>query len=82
MLTLILTLAVLAFFAGIVALIARLSGRQYSGQITGPLGNEQDYDNPYPGWGARLFGMNTYFEQKLDQPPAVSVDDWPKSRSR
>jgi hypothetical protein len=82
MLTLVLTLAAMAFFAGLVSLIAKLSGRAYAGQVTCPLGNEVDYDNPYPGWGNRLFGLNTVYERRLVEPPAVPFERWSESRSR
>lgn len=82
MLTLVLTVAVMAFFAGLVGLIARLSGRGYAGQVTCPLATETEYDNPYPGWGNRLFGLNTRYEHRLAEPPAVAFDRWSESRSR
>jgi hypothetical protein len=80
-LILVLTVAAMAFFAGVVGLIARVSGRQYAGQITCPLGNEIDYDDPYPGWGNRLFGLNTHYERKLAEPAAVPFERWADSRS-
>jgi hypothetical protein len=80
-LVLVLSLAAIAFFAGIVSLIAKLSGRQYPGQITQSLGREVDYDDPYPGWGNRLLGLNTYYERRLDEPPAVPFERWSESRS-
>ena len=82
MLTLVLALGVIAFFAGIISLIAKFSGRRYPGQVTGPLGNDVDYDNPYPGWGNRLLGINTYYERRLEQPPAVPFERWTESGSR
>ena len=82
MLTLVLTVAVMAFFAGVIALIAKLSGRKYAGEVTCPLGNEVDYENPYPGWGSRVFGLNAGFERRLQKPPAVPFERWSESRSR
>jgi hypothetical protein len=80
-LILVLSLAAMAFFAGIISLIAKLSGREYPGQVTCPVRNEVDYDDPYPGWGNRLLGLNTYYERKLEQPPAVPFERWAESRS-
>jgi hypothetical protein len=82
MVALLLTVLCMAFFAGLVSLIAKLSGRAYPGHVTCPLGNEVDYDNPYPGWGNRLFGLNTRYERALDEPPAVPFEHWPESPSR
>lgn len=80
MLGLLLTAVVVAFFAGLISLITKLSGRAYPGQVTTSVGNEVDYDDPYPGWGARMFGMNTVYERKLVQPE-VPFERWPESRS-
>ena len=82
MLALTIVVVTAGLLAAIVTLLTHVSGRQHAGQITQSLGNEIDYDDPYPGWGSRLFGANAYFEKKLAQPPKVTLDEWPLSRSR
>lgn len=81
MLGFVLAVFAMAFFAGIITAIAKLSGRSYPGQVTEPLGNEIDYDDPYPGWGNRLLGLNRHYEKRLAQPPAVPFEEWADPRS-
>jgi hypothetical protein len=57
-------------FVGIVGLVVKLSGRRFPGDITGPKGNEIDYDNPYVGWN--MFAK---------RPPEPTVPDRPTARN-
>jgi hypothetical protein len=47
---LLMVLVTFAIFAGLIALVVRISGRRFPGDITGPRRDEVDYDNPYPAW--------------------------------
>ena len=70
-------LVAIALFAGMIALVVRLSGRRFPGDITGPQGNEVDYDDPYPGWNI--------WTNKHPPPPSplpTDFDRWESEQSR
>jgi len=66
-------------FLGVIGLIVKLSGRRHPGDITGPKGNEIDYDNPYPGWNmwsSRTIGPSLRRDPPAQQPYRDDFAQW------
>jgi hypothetical protein len=66
-------------FMAITALIVKFSGRRHPGDITGPKGNEIDYDNPYPGWSmwsSREIGPSLRREQRVEPRYRDDFEQW------
>ena len=54
MLVLAIVIGFIAFFIAFIAVVIRLSGRRFPGDITGDQGNPVDYDDYHVGWN--VFG--------------------------
>ena len=68
-LTIAIVIGFAAFFVGFIAVVVRLSGRRFPGDITGDQGNAVDYDDYHVGW-------NIFSKPNLKAPPAG--DDFAK----
>jgi hypothetical protein len=70
-------LLAIAIFIGVIALIVKVSGRRFPGDITGDRHREVNYDDPYQGY---LFGAKERPSPKQDdgspQPPGDDFAQW------